>query len=262
MSDLERKLSGRTLQVYLYLLKKKLPSGIREIQRELLLSSPSVAEYQVAKLVELGIASKDSHGRVTLVRKVRIKALDSDVNFGRFTVPRLAFYATLFSAIAPLYALVAGPSLYGLAVPVAAAGLFWFETWKVWKYSLLERASRPEPALLGNLWSSLAPGLAALAVFAAGGMFLFYYVMPAHPAGISVGSGDYGLPVTSKGPTADESILISRQKVLAAGAPAISDSVSILLLFAAAAVVGFVGYVMFRYRCLDRPVLFLEQSSR
>ena len=262
MSDLERKLSGRTLQVYLYLLKKKLPSGIREIQRDLLLSSPSVAEYQVAKLVELGIASKDSHGRVTLVLKVRIKALDSYVNFGRFTVPRLAFYATLFSAIAPLYALVAGPSLYGLAVPVAAAGLFWFETWKVWKYSLLERASRPEPALLGNLWSSLAPGLAALAVFAAGGMFLFYYVMPAHPAGISVGSGDYGLPVTSKGPTADESILISRQKVLAAGAPAISDSVSILLLFAAAAVVGFVGYVMFRYRCLDRPVLFLEQSSR
>ena len=49
MSDLKRKLSGRTLQVYLYLLKKKLPSGIREIQRDLLLSSPSVAEYQVAK---------------------------------------------------------------------------------------------------------------------------------------------------------------------------------------------------------------------
>ena len=48
------------MEVYLYLLKKKAPSGIREIQRDLSLSRPSVAEYQVAKLVELGSASKDN----------------------------------------------------------------------------------------------------------------------------------------------------------------------------------------------------------
>ena len=39
------------------------------------------------------------------------------------------------------------------------------------------------------------------------------------------------------------------------------NSVSVLLLFAAAAVVCFVGYMVFRYRCLDRPVLTMEQSS-
>ncbi|MEO9295588.1 MAG: hypothetical protein ABI347_08320 [Nitrososphaera sp.] len=254
MSDLERRLQDKTLQVYLYLLKKKEPSGIREIQRDLSLSSPSVAEYQVDKLVRLGIASKDSYGRVRLVRKVRVKALDSYVNFGRFTVPRLAFYATLFSAIAPLYALIAGPSLYGVAVPAAAAGLFWFETWKVWRYSLLERAARPgqSEAQGSSMWPSLAPGIVALAVFAAAGVFLFYYVVPAHPAGISVGTGDYGIPAaSSNGPTSDESAEISRQKVLAAGGGAamLPDFASTLLLFAAAAVVGFVGYVMFRCRC-------------
>jgi hypothetical protein len=258
MSDLERKLQGKTLQVYLYLLKKKEPSGIREIQRDLSLSSPSVAEYQVDKLVGLGIASKDSYGRVRLARKVRVKALDSYVNFGRFTVPRLAFYATLFSALAPLYALVAGPSLYGVAVPAAAAGLFWFETWKVWRYSLLERAAavrpgRPAQGSDSGIWPSLAPGIAALAVFAATGVFLFYYVVPVqHPAGISMGAGDYGMiPAASNGPTTDESAEISRQKVLAAGggAAAMPDSVSTLLLFAAAAVIAFVGYVMFRCRC-------------
>lgn len=75
MSDLERKLQGRTLQVYLYLLKKKEPSGIREIQRDLGLSSPSVAEYQVGKLVDLGLASKDSYGRVSLaVRNAGLSA--------------------------------------------------------------------------------------------------------------------------------------------------------------------------------------------
>ena len=65
-----------------------------------------------------------------LVRKVRVKALDAYVNPGRFTVPQLAFYTTLFSAsIALLCILVAGPRLYNIAVP--AAGLFWLETWKV-----------------------------------------------------------------------------------------------------------------------------------
>src|SRR2546429_8458 len=111
MSDLERKLQGRTLQVYLYLMKKKGPSGIREIQRDLYLSSPSVADYQVDKLTELGLVSRDSYGRVVLVRRVKVKALDSYVNFGRFTVPRLAFYAALFSSVAALYALFAGPNL-------------------------------------------------------------------------------------------------------------------------------------------------------
>jgi predicted RNA-binding protein (virulence factor B family) len=44
-SELERRIAGRTLQVYLYLQKKKEASGIREVQRDLALSSPSVAEY-------------------------------------------------------------------------------------------------------------------------------------------------------------------------------------------------------------------------
>jgi hypothetical protein len=261
MSDLERKLQGRTLQVYVYLMKKKGPSGIREIQRDLCLSSPSVAEYQVDKLAQLGLVSRDSYGRVVLARRVRVKALDSFVNFGRFTVPRLAFYATLFSAIAPLYLLLAGPNLYGVAVPAAAAGLFWFETWKVWRYSLLERASRPEgDATDGKLWSALAPGLVALAVFAAGGAFLFYYVMPTHPGGVSIGAAGYSLTVTTNpGLTSDESVQISRQKVLAAGEPAMPDWASTLLIFAGAPVVGFVAYVMFRYQCLDRPVLVPER---
>lgn len=95
-----------------------------------------------------------------------------------------------------------------------------------------------------------------------GGVFLFYYVMPAHPAGISVGTDDYGLPAASSRLTSDESVKISRQNVLAAGESAMPDSTSILLLFAAAAVVAFVGYVMFRYRYFDRPVLTLEQACR
>ena len=122
-SDLERRLSGRTLQVYLYLQKKKEPSGIREVQRDLGLSSPSVAEYQVEKLVEMGLAGRDSYARVYVTKRVKVKAMASYVNFGRFTVPRLAFYASVFTAITALYAIFSFDSLnaYGVAVPAGAA---------------------------------------------------------------------------------------------------------------------------------------------
>ena len=82
--DIERKLQGRTLQVYLYLQKKKGPSGIREVQRDLDMSSPSVAEYQVEKLAGMGLVSRDSYGRVVLARRIKVKALESHVSFGRF----------------------------------------------------------------------------------------------------------------------------------------------------------------------------------
>src|SRR5881628_755613 len=94
--ELERRLAGKTLQVYLYLQKKKESSGIREVQRDLGLSSPSVAEYQIEKLVEMGLAGRDSYARVYVTRKVKVKAMASYINFGRFTVPRLAFYAGLY----------------------------------------------------------------------------------------------------------------------------------------------------------------------
>ena len=69
-SELERRLAGKTLQVYLYLQKKKESSGIREVQRDLGLSSPSVAEYQIEKLIEMGLAGRDSYARVYVTRKV------------------------------------------------------------------------------------------------------------------------------------------------------------------------------------------------
>lgn len=178
-TDLERRLSGRTLQVYLYLQKKKEPSGIREVQRDLGLSSPSVAEYQVEKLVEMGLATRDSYARVYVTKKVKVKAMESYVNFGRFTVPRLAFYASVFTAIAVLYVVLSFDSLsvYGVAVPAGAAAIFWFEAHKLWKFSLSQKAPK-KPAEKDYFWESLMPGLAALGVFVVGAFFLFNYVAP------------------------------------------------------------------------------------
>jgi hypothetical protein len=253
-ADLERKLQGRTLQVYLYLQKKKEPAGIREVQRDLGLSSPSVAEYQVEKLVELGIAGRDTHGRAFVTKRVKVKALESYVNFGRFAVPRLAFYASIFSAIAGLYfAFSAGsPTLYGAAVPSAAAGIFWFEAWKMWKQNHVARRAEPkEEKERDYFWVSLAPGLGALAAFIAACLFLFYYV---EPAGIVVdraqpfdqGDSTYMPSPTSKA-TIDEMVDRSERIEDVRGVIDFTPELMTMLLFAGALVTGFVVYLLVGY---------------
>ena len=256
--DLERMLSGRTLQVYLYLQKKKEPSGIREVQRDLGLSSPSVAEYQVEKLVGMGLAGRDNYARVFVTRKVKVKATESYVNFGRFTMPRLAFYASVFTAIAALYVLFGCDSLsaYGVIVPAGAAAIFWFEAYKLWKHSssLLEKAAK-RPEEKDYFWASLMPGLAALGVFIAGAFFLFNYVAPSSTnAAISNHSLiDPNSPIYSPSPgspvVVDDFNDVPVQKHTG-NFPLLGFSPTqvTVLLFGGSLVAGFLIYILVRYR--------------
>jgi predicted DNA-binding transcriptional regulator len=59
---IEDQLKGKTLKVYMYMVKKKEPVGIREVQRDLGFSSPSVANYHIDKLVGLALADQDKYG--------------------------------------------------------------------------------------------------------------------------------------------------------------------------------------------------------
>jgi hypothetical protein len=257
--NIERKLSGRTLQVYLYLQRKKEPSGIREVQRDLGLSSPSVADYQVEKLVSMGLAAKDNHGRVFVTRKVRVKALDSYVNFGRFSVPRLAFYASVFTAVAILYVAFSFSSLsiYGVAVPAAAAAVLWLEAWRMWKFSLIERAHSSSHEERQTLLQMLVPGIAALAVFVAAGSFLLQYSQLDYVEPTPVAPYDW----EAARPTPEESAELSHQKVVAAGGSSgLSESVMTAMVFAGAAVAGFLVYIVARCRSAIKPVLITERE--
>jgi|GEM_PF-1549055 transcriptional regulator, ArsR family len=51
--NIEGELKGKTPQVYLYMLKRNEPVGVREVQRDLDFSSPSVASYHLDKLISL-----------------------------------------------------------------------------------------------------------------------------------------------------------------------------------------------------------------
>ncbi|MDA4120019.1 MAG: hypothetical protein OK436_05485 [Thaumarchaeota archaeon] len=128
-------LRGKTLTVYLYLLKHGKAIGVREIQKELGFSSPSVAFHHLDKLVELGVVEKDQYERYVLARKVDSGILHSFVSIGGVTLPRLGFYAAFFTTIAGAYFLVNRSSLdlYALIGTVGGAAIFWYEAWRVWR---------------------------------------------------------------------------------------------------------------------------------
>jgi hypothetical protein len=240
----ENKLSGRTLQVYLYLQRKKEPSGIREVQRDLGLSSPSVADYQIEKLVGMGLAAKDSHGRACIIKKVRVKELESYVSFGRFSVPRRAFYASVFSAVAVMYAVFNfdGMTAYGVAVPAGAAAVLWLEAWKMWKFSLIERAQNGRPSEKQALLRMLLPGIAAIIVLAGAGVFLLQYSQQGFIVPAPVAPYDW----EQNRPTLDESVQMSHQKAVDAGTIAGPDLPAMAIAGAGAA--GFVAFVIAKYR--------------
>jgi len=137
-SDRQRvdyELRGKTLTVYLYLLKHGKAVGVREIQKELGFSSPSVAFHHLDKLVDLGVVEKDEYERYVLTRKVDTGILHSFVSIAGITLPRLGFYAAFFTTIAIAYLLLNSNTLdlYALIGTVGGAAIFWYEAWRVWR---------------------------------------------------------------------------------------------------------------------------------
>ena len=87
------------------MLKQSKPVGVREVQRDLQLSSPSVAFHHIEKMVRLGVVEQDQLGNYVIAKKVDPGILQAFVNVGKFSLPRVGFYAVFFSTIAAAYVL-------------------------------------------------------------------------------------------------------------------------------------------------------------
>jgi len=133
--QVEYALRGKTLTVYLYLLKHGKAVGVREVQKALGFSSPSVAFHHLDKLVELGVLEKDQYERYVLAKKVDTGILSSFVSIGGLNLPRLGFYAAFFTTIAAAYMSANRGSLdlYALVGTLGGAAVFWYEAWRVWR---------------------------------------------------------------------------------------------------------------------------------
>jgi hypothetical protein len=134
----DAQLKGNTLRVYVYALKKR-KVGVREVQRALLMSNPSLAQYHLNKLRELGLVS-ENNGEYEVVGEVKVDVMRDFLRLGTLIVPRFVFYAAIFTVFV-VYLTFAGSPYYGL-VPVlawftvvlaAAAAAFWYEAVRAWR---------------------------------------------------------------------------------------------------------------------------------
>jgi DNA-binding transcriptional ArsR family regulator len=126
-------LRGTTLDIYRLLVTTSEPLGIREIQRTLNLSSPSVVQYHLEKLERAKLLRKEK-GNYVVNRVV----LENCVRISHFLVPRYLFY-TVFAAVILLlqftllrpFVLTREYFFSTLAMAVLVS-IFCYETVKVW----------------------------------------------------------------------------------------------------------------------------------
>jgi len=136
---LESMLKGKTLLVYWYLMQQ--PShtvGVREVQRALSFSSPSIAVHHLEKLHDIGLVQKKGTGEYVLEEEVKVGILRFFMRMGRFLVPRYFFYSVFFSTMLVGYVALwllgqIVPSFYAVMFGVIAVALFWVETVRLWR---------------------------------------------------------------------------------------------------------------------------------
>ncbi len=137
-TDLEYALRGKAWKVYWFLLKTGGPVGVREVQRSLHFSSPSIAFHHLEQLRELGLVEKQEiGGHYVLVGQVKIGVLRHFVKLGKLLFPRYFFYAlfsTLFYIfyIAVLFTGFSRDNLFIISFGAIVCAIFWYEAYRVW----------------------------------------------------------------------------------------------------------------------------------
>jgi len=139
-AEIEPDLRGNTLRVYWYMLGQGSCVGVREVQRAMGMSSPSVASHHLSRLEEMDLVERHGDGSYELKRVVKVGILRNFVAFRGRLLPRYVFYATFFTVTSVVYLLLASlvpPSIFdrwmALAVCCASAIFGWFEAIRLWK---------------------------------------------------------------------------------------------------------------------------------
>ena len=135
---IESELKGKTLLVYMHILKRPNdPVGVRGVQRELGFSSPSVSSYHLNKLQDLGLI-ENVYGDYKLVRDIKVGVLRQFITLGGLMLPRYLFYAVLMTTMLITY-LVQRPfilsqeSITTIVMGLVPSVILWYETVKIWR---------------------------------------------------------------------------------------------------------------------------------
>lgn len=134
--SVSQEVRGNALKVYLYLLRHG-PSELRDVQRGIGLSSPSLASYHLGKLSEAGFVTQDERGRYFAVKEASDRVLEGYSRMGPTIVPQLFFFALLFTILVTFFSFAAlyasGFTPYLVAICAAMVLVFWYETVRLWR---------------------------------------------------------------------------------------------------------------------------------
>jgi DNA-binding transcriptional ArsR family regulator len=136
---LEYELRGKAWRVYWFLLKNGRPVSVREVQRALHYSSPSVAQHHLEQLRNLGLVEKQNvGGDYALVGEVKIGVLRHFVKLGRLLFPRYFFYAIFSTTFHLAYLILLVQSWTRENIFIAVFGavvsiIFWYEAVRIWR---------------------------------------------------------------------------------------------------------------------------------
>jgi hypothetical protein len=134
----EAQLKGNTLRVYVYTLRKG-KVGVREVQRSLAFSNPSLAQYHLNKLKELGLV-RDENGEYEVVNEIKVDVMRGFLRVGTLIVPRFIFYAVFFTVFTLYLGIVSLTTYSGYPLAIwftallaLAAAIFWYEALRAWR---------------------------------------------------------------------------------------------------------------------------------
>lgn len=137
-SALEYELHRKAWKVYLLLLKSGRPMSVREVQKALHFSSPSLAEHHLERLRDLGLVQKqDVGGHYFLVNEVKIGVLRHFVKLGRLLFPKYFFYAVFSTTLYVVYltSIMQGfsqESLFIIVFWAVISIILWYEAYRIW----------------------------------------------------------------------------------------------------------------------------------
>ena len=134
----EYELRGKDWQVYWLLLKNGGQLSVRDVQKALGFSSPSVALHHLEQLRELGLVAKnEADGQYSLVSEVKIGVLRHFVKLGRLLFPKYFFYAVLSTTLYAMYFVLFMPNFSRESLFIGVFGgimvvIFWYEAIRMW----------------------------------------------------------------------------------------------------------------------------------
>ena len=131
-----KSITGNTLRVYLHLVTHG-PCELREVQRGVGLSTPSLASYHLGRLSESGYVKQDPEGKYVAIREASKEILSGYSRVGTALVPQFFFFTVLFTILIIFFSYQAmyspGFTTYLVAVSLAVVVLLWYETLRLWR---------------------------------------------------------------------------------------------------------------------------------